>query len=620
MSSHWVPNKTQYRLMVASALIVLAGLAILFVRCGSPQSHDAKSPVNCADGSAPGTIRPGSCPAGLYGAYTQVCTNAGAWQEATNTCGGTPPCGKVLFPTVQPILVGSCAIVGCHTTPNIADYSVAKPWASEISRRIVLPEGNNAHMPKGNIPALQAGDTALLQKWVSDGALNTCADVSTIANYSLSYVQDAIVQNAQQLPTNDDRSNIVYLVMADAANAGLSADVQKTWVQAINKALNGLNATGRDLIKVDQVDPAGMIWRFDARSLGWNQADLAAIAQADLLGIVDNTVKGQVLAALTGRAQSWFYVDDFLDIAYRNSAVYYRLLRIPGTLAALQTQIGVNFADSLGRDDANFVGIDFSPTGISENKNRLLVRVDQTQTKNAYYWQSFDVANAAKTLALTPLLPGTNATKGVASVENLIADAGEIIFSLPNGMQAYALVNAKGVIINSADPAVVRDPDSPVAVGSVINVANSCVRCHHAGIIAGRDFVLDYFSTHAFPVANDVLIVKAVYHPAGSNAAMFNRDNSLHGAALQAIGLDAAAPDPMSVVTDRYLEPWTLTMLASKVHLTNDQTALAIQQSADTRAALGPLTQNSTVPFDVIRANLKKFLADNGIFQNPLGQ
>lgn len=75
--------------------------------------------------------------------------------------------------TVQPLVTTKCAISGCHNGDNGAERNWTVPenlqdHASEVKRRIQLPEGDPAHMPATG----ELTDTELrnLVCWVEQGA------------------------------------------------------------------------------------------------------------------------------------------------------------------------------------------------------------------------------------------------------------------------------------------------------------------------------------------------------------------------------------------------------------------------------------------------------------------
>lgn len=428
-------NRAKRYLTLASAIAlvtILGGILMYTTHCSvGPKDQvavppPASAPV-CADGSAVGATRNQACPAGQAGTDVQVCTAAASgttatWVDASNTCGGGGnSCSVTTYADVGPILDKYCST--CHVPP-INNVQEATKVAAEISRRINIAAGNSDHMPLATSPLGQptSQDVALLTKWVTDGANATCPSTgaNTGSTITEDYIMTAMVNDATaQNPA--DRPFIRYLVVGDAINMGASKSTQdgtvnslKTWQDAINKALNSLNPVGQDMIPAQPVDPQGAVYRFDLRNYNMSAAQIAALDAGDVnINIVDNTSKGLVLQSLIGDKKPWFHAVNFIDVAFRNSDVYYKFLNVPATLAAYQAQLGVNFENDLATlTNVSFIGSNESP--IAQHKNRLIVRDIQARATNAYYWQTFDVNFDPS----APVKITCNATAGSQTLSN----------------------------------------------------------------------------------------------------------------------------------------------------------------------------------------------------------
>lgn len=626
-------NQWNKRAWIAGVLLFLAilmGLIQYLPSCGSSKpeppagddavdgSGDGKDDSNDDGGGDDGAqkceqgdARLGKCPAGQTGDVVEVCDANGAWKEYGNTCKGpqNPVCTKTVFADVRPVLEQYC--VGCHVSPGkITDYPVAKAWAQESLRRINLPAQNNDHMPKGTSPQLPVEAKETFKAWIDDGALEKCDDVPPESYDHLEDIEGAILDDLNGLPS-EDRPNARYLVtthMISGENLALAGVAHK----AVDKTLNSLNDVTQDIFLATDIGRG--IFRFDLGTYGMDRADWLAIEQADKLEQESFTTKGLIIKALTNTRKPWFHADNFSDVTHRTSAIYHRLLGIPVKLADLQLKIGVRFNADLRDLDATFVGNSSSP--IAEQKNRLIVRVGQDRTQDAYYWQTFDVnavADAKKNLFQFPLLAAAGGQN------NFKFDASEVIYTLPNGLQAYALFDALGQRQDEAPIDVVTDVESPLS--PVIRNANSCPRCHAAGLITMQDQVLAHVKANAsqFP-ANDVQIVKRLYKEPNAINATFIRDNNLFGRALAKLGVSPLEPDPINQVTDRLLLNWDLRQAAAFVFLSDAEFLDALETSAVAKAQIGQLATGGTVTFAQFQTVLPQLVKDARLFQDPLGQ
>ncbi len=111
------------------------------------------------------------------------------------------------------------------------------------------------------------------------------------------------------------------------------------------------------------------------------------------------------------------------------------------------------------------------------NRNRALERTPTVLNYGrGYYWECYDFLTSIKQNDL---------------LKNLLQkkrDAGEIIWSLPNGLQGYGLINAQANIIEFADPRIAID-NRTLLRDKVVWTGFKCIFCHAEGIIPVADEV-----------------------------------------------------------------------------------------------------------------------------------
>lgn len=114
-------------------------------------------------------------------------------------------------------------------------------------------------------------------------------------------------------------------------------------------------------------------------------------------------------------------------------------------------------------------------------------------------------------------------------------DGGEIIFNLPNGLQGYLLVDAKGQRITFGPPDVVEDRAKTLGNGVIVN-GLSCMACHKQGL--QREFEDDVrYGIAGFPSAAKRL-VRRLYLDRPELDTLMDRDD----ARFQQGAIDAMAP------------------------------------------------------------------------------
>lgn len=650
--------------------VVLAAIYFVILCCGGgpkPQTSQPAPPVDpvileaCADGSPAGTKRDQTCPAGQTGIWTQVCA-AASWQDAVKTCTARPPttppttpptpgsCSVLVYADVQPILQDKC--VPCHAP--LAAFSTLTTFAqpSEIARRVGLDIKDPDHMPLATRPQLDPADITKIQTWVAKGANGACPDHTgqpttppAVGTISTAAAVQAAAQDALQLSPTDQPFQR-YAFTTGAINDGKTGEALQAFADALQKGINSVNVSGSDLVPATKVTTG--VWRVDLRSYGIDAAGIAAVDGATQLGIIDQTSEGQILRSLVKDDHAWWQVDDLLNAMLNTPGVYYKLTKVPTTLAQYQKQIGVNFDKDLAAlpnlpgtktAQVSFIG---AVGQITIGKNRLAVRdsVATSQGGSQYYWQTFDVnaqpdnvlvngiVEDQKNLTQFPLLPGTGANdpnSQTASVNNFSFDASETIIQLPNGMQGYALFDKNGKRLNAADPAIVLDTTAASeGLSEIISVGQTCAECHNHGVNALADTTLQAVtgnSGNGQLSGNDLQLVKAAYHSAATNNATFAADMAAYDGKLQQLGIKPGA-DPISVVGNRFQRPWTGSQLAGELGLSYPDFQACLSSSAGAKAAIGQLASSptATAAATTIFGVLQQLYADCNLFRNPVAQ
>lgn len=123
--------------------------------------------------------------------------------------------------------------------------------------------------------------------------------------------------------------------------------------------------------------------------------------------------------------------------------------------------------------------VDLAEKGIVTESQEVALHMRaarRTPTSSGYYWDTFDYFHSIdENDLLTDLLKEKR-------------DAGEIIFTLPNTLQAYALVDGKDKVIDFADPNVAIDTQT-IWRNKLVWSGVSCITCHTKGIKTVTDEV-----------------------------------------------------------------------------------------------------------------------------------
>lgn len=606
-------------------LFVLA-ITVVFVRCGAESKKiivDENTPRvgACTDGLKVGDTKRELCPNGDPGERILVCKSADISPEiVVNTCLNSDACLKTTFNDhVKPIVESEC--IGCHGPAKFNDYNVAVIRIDEWIRRIDLGADQSQRMPPEK--ELSPDQKRIFHNWREDGMYLDARDClerggGLSRRPSLGYLESTALIDASKVDS-DDRFFIRWI--SALHKKGQELEVAK---KAIEKTLNSLVSKSRRVTRITEVDPRGL-WRIDLRSFEMDRNDWEDIEGTEPLDLVSNTDKGRVLRLLTSSRKPWLHYENFIDTVLFNSELYYDLVGIQSfkkkgerktgsDFLELTDRLGVDFEGDFRNYEAALVGFNNSP--ISLTKNRLMSR---HRSDDGYFWASYDVDNKNRNRREANLYAFPFPFE-VGSRRVFEHDAGEVIFSLPNGFQAYALFDANGVLQNFAPTTIVQDNlNTRVAPYAEITNAISCFRCHHAGIIPAKDEVRAKVlaSAREFEV-KDIERAENLYKPQTSLDALYRIDNKLHADALAKIGILPSEPDPINLARDTYRYNWDARQLAEFLLISEEKLKEYIRRSGEAQEAVGQLLSGGTITFDQLVDIMPVFIRDFRFLEEPI--
>ena len=145
---------------------------------------------------------------------------------------------------------------------------------------------------------------------------------------------------------------------------------------------------------------------------------------------------------------------DWFLFAASRPPLYHDILQLPKLDLDLEATLQVNVSENIRTKAVARAGITDSQ---ASEHNRVIERHQSPLTRGAY-WKTYDFASddGLKSVKSHPFGPGGQATNAFDH------DGGEIAFHLPNGLQAYMLVDARGSRIDSPLVGTRRDQIIPV--------------------------------------------------------------------------------------------------------------------------------------------------------------
>jgi mono/diheme cytochrome c family protein len=381
--------------------------------------------------------------------------------------------GHDLSRRARAVLATRC--FACHGLNGVARKNVFVLDRDRlVSSRTVAPGDVNSlflkmvesgAMPLGG-PELADDEKATLRAWVIAGAPRFEDDPAKARSFlSESAILAQIRADVAAAPDRT-RPYLRYFSLANLYNARVSEAEVESYRSALSKLINSLSMHP-EITTPAAIDSARIVFRIDLRDYNWTLATWNVLVAAYPYGI--RTSDGDSIAHITGSPIPYLRADWFVAEA-SVAPLYYDVLDLPRTVQDLEKQLGVDAARDLA-EEKNVARAGIRSSGVSQN-NRILER---HVSQHGAYWRSFDFRSNLddQNIFRDPL--------------RFNAAGGEIIFNLPNGLQAYFLADARGNRLNNAPINIVADrnnPDDPV-----IHNGRSCMSCHFTGMQSFKDDV-----------------------------------------------------------------------------------------------------------------------------------
>lgn len=460
-------------------------------------------------------------------------------------------------------------------------------------KKIIAGKANESPLMKritsGSMPPpdvkerLSDADIKTLQTWIDNGAKPIHATNSR-KTISTDDVQSWILADLEKIDRRSRRFQR-YITLSHLWNAGLAEDELRTYRNAIAKVINSLSWHPK-IQNPQAIDAHETVFRIDLRWYMWDATLWNRLLQEYPYGILDDRVTMRAIMVFTASKIPLIRGDWFTATATR-PPLYQDLLQLPGSLAELERQLRVDAAINIQQERVIRVG--FNGSGIARN-NRMLERHDSI---HGYYWRTYDFeeipqnlidrglsAPDRRNLFAYPLGPG--------SVENTFQHiGGEAIFSLPNGLQGYYIMDAINNRLNKAPTAIVADPRRP---DKAVELGVSCMGCHVPGIITKADQVRDHLDKSPKAVSKlDAEIAKALYPKKEASSAQMDEDSKKYLQALEKTGGKLTRTEPVIAMTLRYEGDLDLITAAAEVGLSPNVLRDKLAESEALSRAIGSL-------------------------------
>jgi mono/diheme cytochrome c family protein len=384
--------------------------------------------------------------------------------------------------------------------------------------------------PEGENPRPTAADVAVVKRWIDAHLPAGAPPTPPRESLTEEAILTAILADVLQVDRRERRF-LRYFSLAHLANAGLSDDEVQTYRHGLAKLVNSLS-WGSRVVVPRAVDPGRTVFRIDVRDYQWDARLWDRMLEVYPYGIAPESPTGRACTGAIECPLPYLRADWFVATASR-PPLYHDLLGLPTTDVKLEEQLRVDVARNIEQERVARAG--FNGSGVSRN-NRLIERHELSF--GGAYWKSYDFADnlGRDNLFAHPFGPGRG--------ENAFRQAGgEIIFNLPNGLQAYMLVNESGRRIDKGPTSIVSDPRRP---DRAVENGLSCMSCHARGLIPKTDQVRAHAERNPQGFSTDEInAIKALYPPEQQFKALLEQDAKRFREAVERTGAQLGATEPI---------------------------------------------------------------------------
>lgn len=371
-----------------------------------------------------------------------------------------------------------------------------KPDASRIIERIAANE-----MPPREITERpSAADGEAIRAWIAAGAKEFPQE-ATRKFITLEQVMKAMLDHLEKAD-RQDRNYLRFFTLHQLYNNPRTVEEDlPLYRAALSKALNSLSNKPRIVLPKPVGDAKELfdtVFVIDLRDYDWDRTNAwQRILSQYPYGYLYEEQRSESLkdleeqiGRLTRARISLVRADWFVTTATR-PPLYHEILGIPAHTKTLEQAQNVQIAESFLKPSPERIArAGYAKSGIS-GQNRM---VERHESSHGAYWKSYDFKPDRGRGKLTrfPLGPLNLFPKGKHPFEAqaFVHDGGEIIFSLPNGLQGYMLTDGEDRRIDAGPIEVVSDSLKTSGTSLIVNGV-SCMACHKHGMIRLTDTIRD---------------------------------------------------------------------------------------------------------------------------------
>ena len=458
------------------------------------------------------------------------------------------------------------------------------PDASKFYQRLI-ETAVEKRMPLGQPPlAPEAIET--IRQWIEAGAPDWGATLESDGPFITPQEMLETIEKHVNSLAPFDRAFARYFTLTHLYNAGEATEALYAYQRALSKLVNSLS-WGREVIKPQPIDSEKTIFYIDLRDYEWEIGTdrWAQIEQMYPYSIEFNApTQTGLREKLTGLREEmnceepFVHADWFLATASL-PPLYHDILGLPATDRELEAELDVDVVSNIRNAAGKRVWrAGFNDSGVSNN-NRV---VERHISRYGAYWKSYDFAGSVGTQDIfTHPLSFTH-------------DGGEIVFNLPNGLQAYYLADASG---NRLDEAPIKIVSNPAASDPTVRNGLSCIGCHTEGMKTFEDQVRAVIEQNPNPPFDKARALR-LYTEKAMMHAFIDEDIDRYRQALEAAGDVLGGIEPIQRLYEAFQGPVDAAHAAAVVGLETEAFLQKIRESTGLKNLGLLVLENGTMKRD----------------------
>ena len=435
-------------------------------------------------------------------------------------------------------------------------------------------------------PKLPPAAIVTIRNWIQAGAPNWKSTAATDGTFiTPKKMLDTIEKHVNSL-TPFDSTFARYFTLTHLYNAGETTEALHAYQRALSKLVNSLS-WGREVIKPQPIDAEETLFYIDLRDYEWEiGTNRWTLIEAEYpyeieFNALTQTALREKLTDLREAMDCeipFIHVDWFLATASL-PPLYNDILDLPETDRELEERLEVNVVENIRNAPRKRVWrAGFSDSGVS-NHNRV---VERHISRYGAYWKSYDFAGSVGTQNIfTHPLSFTH-------------DGGEVIFNLPNGLQAYYLSDAGGRRLDEAPINIVRNP---AASDPTVRNGLSCIGCHTEGMKDFEDQVRGVVQKNPNPPFSKDRALQ-LYTDKATMAGLLAEDTDRYKQALKATGDVFGGIEPVQRFHEAFQRPVDAAYAAAAVGLETEAFLKRIRASANLKSLGVLVLENGTMKRD----------------------